>query len=235
MPITHVLFDFFGTLVDFTAGPAPAVRRCTEVLRGTGPNVDEAEFTRCWDAQTEAFMARSATDHREFSMDQLAAAVLTELTGAPPEPAQARALAAAYVQDWNAVVAHPARTAEVVRDLTHLCLAVVSNTHDTELIPHHLDALGLTEEFAAVITSVEVGWAKPHPAIYAEALSTLGIEPAQAVFVGDSYEPDFIGPQAAGIHAFLIDPDRVHGVPEVQRLDSLADLPTRLRALAQGR
>jgi hypothetical protein len=38
-----------------------------------------------------------------------------------------------------------------------------------------------------VILSVTVGWGKLHPQIFTAALSELGIQPRDAVFVGDSY------------------------------------------------
>jgi putative hydrolase of the HAD superfamily len=46
--------------------------------------------------------------------------------------------------------------------------------------------------------------------------------------VGDTYAADFVGPQAAGIRAYLIDPAQAYDIPADQRLDSLADLPARL-------
>jgi putative hydrolase of the HAD superfamily len=84
--------------------------------------------------------------------------------------------------------------------------------------------------FDAVLTSVEFGWRKPHPAIYTEALARLGIDAAQAVFVGDTYVADFAGPEAAGIRAYLIDPTHAYDIPADQRLQSLAELPSRLLA-----
>ena len=68
----------------------------------------------------------------------------------------------------------------------------------------------------------------PHPTIYATALASVQIEPASAVFVGDTYGADYAGPVAAGMTAFLIDPERRHDIPAARRLDSIADLPERL-------
>jgi putative hydrolase of the HAD superfamily len=98
-------------------------------------------------------------------------------------------------------------------------------------VPAHLAALRIDQHLAAVVTSVEVGWRKPHPAIYAAALSRLDADPAAAAFVGDTYDADYAGPAAAGMTAFLIDPGRRHDIPADRRLGSLADLPARLRDL----
>jgi FMN phosphatase YigB (HAD superfamily) len=47
-------------------------------------------------------------------------------------------------------------------------------------------------------------------------------------FVGDSYVPDYAGPTAAGIPAYLIDPAGTADVPADRRLASVFDLPARL-------
>ena len=91
--------------------------------------------------------------------------------------------------------------------------------------------------FDAVVTSVEVGWRKPHTAIYAEALLRLGATAGNSVFAGDSYLADYLGPAAAGLTAFLIDPAEQHSIPSDRRLRSSHDLPVHLGipyVMAQG-
>lgn len=72
-------------------------------------------------------------------------------------------------------------------------LAVVSNW-DVDLHAH-LDRLGIA---LPVVTSAEAGAAKPDPAIFRIALARLGVEPADAVHIGDS-EDDEAGARAAGM------------------------------------
>ena len=50
------------------------------------------------------------------------------------------------------------------------------------------EKLRISSYFDAVITSAEVGFAKPHPHIYRMALQALDITPEQAVFVDDFLE-----------------------------------------------
>ncbi|MEO6318336.1 MAG: HAD-IA family hydrolase [Acidimicrobiales bacterium] len=107
-------------------------------------------------------------------------------------------------------------------------LAIVTNTHSSTLVPGHLDAMGVAPCFDAVISSVEVGWRKPHPAIYQDALARLEASPPDTVFVGDTRGPDYDGPRTMGMRAFLIDPDRRHDIPEAHRLMSVHDLTDRL-------
>lgn len=80
------------------------------------------------------------------------------------------------------------------------------------------------------ISAADVGWLKPHPRIFEAALACLGVQPQEAVFVGDNPVPDIAGAQNAGMRgvlrsgrhdtlalAGLIEPDH--------RLCSLEELP----------
>lgn len=78
-----------------------------------------------------------------------------------------------------------------------IALACVANW-DVSL-HEHLDRLGLTWRFAAVVSSAEAGAEKPDPAIFHEALSQLGVEPARALHIGDE-DVDRDGAAAAGLH-----------------------------------
>ena len=47
----------------------------------------------------------------------------------------------------------------------------------------------------AAVTSARAGARKPHPGIYAASMAALGVDAADVVFVGDSWEPDVRGPR----------------------------------------
>ncbi len=84
-----------------------------------------------------------------------------------------------------------------------IALAVVSNwdvsLHDV------LAQLGWTERFEAVITSAELGVAKPDPRPFLTALRLLDVAPQHAVHVGDDLDADVRGAEAAGIRGLLLD------------------------------
>ncbi len=86
------------------------------------------------------------------------------------------------------------------RDLAIVC---VSNW-DVSL-PEVLSRCGLGELIDDVVTSAEVGAAKPDPAIFEAALARAGCTAEEALHVGDSPEEDVAGARAAGIPALLID------------------------------
>lgn len=227
---THVLLDFFGTLVDYSPSRTEqGYPKSYKLLTGHGAQLSYAGFLAEWAAESARFDERSARDGSEFSMTEVAAAFLSRQLGSVADPALAAAFVATYVAEWNAGVSYPPAMPELIGELaSSFRLAVVTNTHEPQLVPDHLAAMGIAGYIDTVVTSVELGWRKPHPAIYAEALRRLGITAASAVFAGDTYDADYAGPQAAGITAFLIDPAGRYDIPARQRLRSLADLPQRL-------
>ena len=82
-----------------------------------------------------------------------------------------------------------------------LKLGLVSNAIDPPWLLHRdLEQLGVAERLDAAVFSSEVGWRKPHPAIFERALELLGgVEPGQALFVGDSLANDVGGAGALGM------------------------------------
>ncbi len=226
-----VLLDFFGTLVDYSPSRVEqGYERSHQLLVRWGLELGYAEFLARWSDIAAVFDAVSDVDDQEFSMHQLGAAFLTEVLGHSPADHEVDELVTTYLDEWNSGVTPIPGVADTLADLAHdHRLAVVTNTHHPSLVPEHLDAMGASPHIEVVITSVEVGWRKPHPAIYRAALEAMQADPATSTFVGDTRIPDYDGPRAMGMHALLIDPDWSHHIPEGHRLDSVLDVQARLR------
>lgn len=227
---THILFDFFGTLVDYDSRRAVTEYPQTlTVLEELGASLTGEELLTRWADSWLPFELRSQQDHREFSMTEVGTAFLTDVLGRMPGADEVARLNAAYINEWNGGVYHIDGLTGWIKELSRSYrLAIVSNTHEADLVPNHLERLGIADLFDLVVLSVELGWRKPHPEIYTAAMDGLRLRPEQAVFVGDTHLADFIGPQQAGITAYLIDPDRTAGIPEEHRLDSIFDLSEKL-------
>jgi len=88
-------------------------------------------------------------------------------------------------------------------------LGVVSNW-DSRL-PQLLELLELADYFETIGVSHNEGVEKPDPALFLRVLERLGVEPGEALHVGDVAELDLEGARAAGIDALLIDRDAAHG------------------------
>jgi len=224
------LFDFFGTLVEYSPSRTEQGYCASHALvRSMGVDLGYEQFLDEWAAESARFDQRSAADDSEFSMAEVATAFLSRVLTREPAPTEVGDLVDTYLREWSTGVSYPAWIPEVVDALAErFGLAVVSNTHHAGLVTGHLAAMGIADRFETVITSIEVGRRKPHPVIYTEALIRLGVTAASTVFVGDTYLADYTGPRAVGMTAYLIDPGQQHDLPGGQRLRSLADLPQRL-------
>jgi putative hydrolase of the HAD superfamily len=142
---------------------------------------------------------------------------------------EATNLGRSCVEEWSRHVHPIPGVTELIRQLARtLTVAVVSNTHDSEMVPTMLSAVGVSYDISIVVLSVDHGWLKPHPSIYTEALERVGCAAEDAVFVGDSLEADYLGPLDVGMRALLIDPAKAHGVPASARLTSALDIVTRI-------
>jgi putative hydrolase of the HAD superfamily len=69
-----------------------------------------------------------------------------------------------------------------------------------------LDAYRLMDYLDARVTSGDIGYLKPHPAIYHAILEVLDTPPEKAVFVGDRPVNDIAGANQAGLTSVLINP-----------------------------
>jgi putative hydrolase of the HAD superfamily len=78
----------------------------------------------------------------------------------------------------------------------------------------------------AGISSFHHGHTKPHGSIFRAVLELLGVEPAEAVMVGDTIADDIEGALALGMRAVLVDREGRHEdfEPRVESLSELAPL-----------
>ena len=90
-------------------------------------------------------------------------------------------------------------TADVLTELRSrgLRLAVCSNW-DWDL-DEAIAEVAIADLVDVVVSSAWVGARKPHPRIFEHTLAKAGIAPEDALFVGDTWGPDVVGPRAAGI------------------------------------
>jgi len=98
--------------------------------------------------------------------------------------------------------------------------AIVSNTpwgSPAGLWRRELDRLGLAPLVDEAVFCRDVGWRKPDPRVFTHALTLLGVEARDALFVGDDPRWDAEGPRALGMRAALVDrtgrnPDALRGL-----------------------
>ena len=105
------------------------------------------------------------------------------------------------------------------------CRLVVVSNWDCSL-PDWLAPTGVLDLLDGVVSSAEVGAAKPDPAPFRRGLELAGVDAAAALHVGDSAVNDVEGARAAGVRAVLLARDGrpPAGVESVASLAEVASL-----------
>jgi putative hydrolase of the HAD superfamily len=101
-------------------------------------------------------------------------------------------------------------------------IAVISNADGK--IEDVLNKFGMARCFDTITDSGLVGYEKPHPEIFRQALVSMNAVPEESLYVGDVYSVDYLGAQGAGMQALLMDVPgayRERGVPRVESLEEL--------------
>jgi putative hydrolase of the HAD superfamily len=117
---------------------------------------------------------------------------------------------------------------DVIPALTHLrerglILGLISNV-DRDITPLYQE-LGLLAWLQVVVTSQDVGFNKPQPEIFREALKQAGVKPSEAIYVGDQHQIDVVGANGAGMRGILLDRGGFfEGIDDCPRIRSLTQV-----------
>lgn len=88
---------------------------------------------------------------------------------------------------------------------------IVSNFMVHEGVEELLYDHGIADYFEFVVTSIKVGWRKPHREIYDTALKLSEVDKEEILFIGDDYICDYVGPTEYGFNAVLLDKKNENG------------------------
>jgi putative hydrolase of the HAD superfamily len=222
VPARAVLLDALGTLVELRP-PAPRLRR---LLAEAGFEVGEERAAAGIGAEIAYYLANhldgSDRDSLEGLRDRCAQALMDALELPGLDHATARQAM------MNALEFAP--YADVVPALKALRAAgrrlVIVSNWDCSL-PDWLGPPGLLELVDGVVTSADVGRAKPDPLAFLRALELVGVPPSEALHVGDSIDNDVRGARAAGVRAVLLQ-RAGEPPPGVEAVRTLAAVPALL-------
>jgi HAD superfamily hydrolase (TIGR01509 family) len=207
--LAAVFFDIGGTLV------GPNLELLGAWLRQAGVDCDDDHVARI-----EPFARRAQAERRHaflgtprlrgLYVEELLTRLWAEEGGDPARVAAAvdrvlaTALSAGYiaVPVWNQALPGVPEGLAALRARGLRLVAVSNSDGSAEAV---LVAAGIRDHFDAVTDSHHVGFSKPDPRIFDVARTTVGVEARQVVHVGDLYDADIVGAQAAGIAAILID------------------------------
>lgn len=216
-----MIFDLDDTLIDHTSAARTA---SVEWGRGHGLVGSDDEIARTWSAIAAPHYRRYQLRETTFEGQKRARVreFLPHLDLAVDDAADGafRGYADVYRANWTCF-ADAVPALRRVRE-AGLIAAVLTNGDGTHQ-RLKLERVGLVDEVDRVFTSDEFPLGKPDPAPFLGTCSALGIEPGEALMVGDSLGADVEGALGAGLRAVLL--DRHHAHPSHSpRITTLADL-----------
>ncbi len=213
-----VIFDFYGTLAHWvdrhTSNYATVFAAHGYEL---SDNVLDAYFTR-YDGVEHVVHSTSEKVYEAWVRGRLC-----DLTSACGVDAAHResVIDALRASDQGTMMAYP-EAASTLHRLRQEGMAIgVCSNWGWEL-DAFLRQVGLHELIDSSVTSARAGARKPHPLIYARSSESLGVDPREVVFVGDSWAPDVEGPRRAGmtaVHVWRQDEHSGQSPPELEEGD----------------
>jgi putative hydrolase of the HAD superfamily len=234
--LAAVLFDWGDTLMRWAWEPELLGAGHDAGLRAIGREPAPAMTARFRDAYIPLLWAPGTLEEVEYP--ELVRRLLGE-EGIEVSDAELDAFLEAEHDAWQ-----PARMLastthallEALRD-RRLKVGLVSNAFDPPSLLHRdLEQLGVAQRLDAAVFSSEVGWRKPHPAIFERALEAVGVDPAETLFVGDTLVTDIAGAAALGMHTcqalwFRADEDESAPEPDYRAFTQM-DVLTAVRRLS---
>ncbi len=180
-----VIFDLWDTLVDFDPAAGRAFQDQVAERLGRDPD----EFATLW---LEGRSVRESGTLREYLLGIGAAEGLVD------------ELVTMRRDSTRGLLVPRPGAVETLAQLRDRGYRVGLITVCSEDVPDVWGDTAFPNLFDATVFSCSVGLRKPDPRIYELACEQLGVEPAEAIFVGDGANDELAGAQRLGMQAVLI-------------------------------
>ena len=241
MVVKGIVFDLGGTLM-YLDGEWEEIRtrnaaNAVAFLRVEGLELEEETFQKVLEHQREKAYATARATRREYPVQRSLKETLAKL-GYPDLDGDllAEAVEALFRYEeerWTAF-SDAVPTLGTLQEAGYR-LALASNASDDDFIQRLLSNLRLEPYLDPALNSAGVGIRKPDPKILQCILREWGLEPGEAVMIGDTLSADILGAQLAGMHSVLAlmdeNPDndkwRDRITPDAT-IEALAELPSLL-------
>jgi putative hydrolase of the HAD superfamily len=235
-----VVFDLGGTLVqwaDWEGGAATKWGLAFDALRGSGDAISASRdhFVQAMRAAEKAHWERVDRDHWSGPPTSVVSDGFERL-GSSVGDASLLAVLDGYaraVAGWCTVFPDTRETLATLRERGYR-LGLLSNTwwaaewHNADLAAH-----GLADLLDELVYTSDLPRSKPHPSVFREVASRLGVAPEACVMIGDRQIDDVSGARAIGMRAIWRRNDSGFPTSEVAPdaiVDALAELPDLLRS-----
>ena len=206
-----LLFDLGGTLIYFAGDKKEVIVRANlaliESLQQLGYGLPPDAFLAEYETRLKAYFERRDQDLIETTTRRLVHELVTDFGYPDVSEQEIRTALQAMYEIFEASWLVEEDALRILQDLkAQGCrIGLVSNAADDDDVQRRVDRAGLRPYLDVIFTSAVVGVRKPHPHIFAEALSALGCTAVERVLmVGDRLNADIAGAKRLGMRAAWI-------------------------------
>jgi HAD superfamily hydrolase (TIGR01509 family) len=183
-----ILFDWNNTLVQFTWDDDLLEEGHRAALAAAGSDQDAAAFT----ARYRELVLKDATPNDDYGdlLRELGVEAVDSFMDAEHE----------VWRPAHEVLGSAQALLDSLRSRGIKTGLVANSWPDpARLLRADVEMFGLADLFDVILFSEEVGFRKPQPEIFLQALAQLGVEPENAMFVGDGLDTDVNGAARVGM------------------------------------
>ncbi|MCK4256243.1 HAD family hydrolase [candidate division WOR-3 bacterium] len=203
-----ILFDIDDTLFDRKRAQREIIHLIVKEFSNIFSGIDEENITN-------AFFESDLLAIQEFNEGSSAKVVrnrrshrFLKILGLDEEFAEG--ITTMYIKSYYIIGKQIKGAKIVIENLARkFQLGIVSNGFP-DVQYQKLKTIGIRHLFHCIVLSGEVCIMKPAPEIFWMANNSLGKEPEECLYVGDSYNIDIIGAKKAGMHTCWFNPDGLH-------------------------
>jgi putative hydrolase of the HAD superfamily len=208
MTCKAVLLDYIGTLVEPKNYTLEASKRkLHEALCQAGLISSVKEFMEAYAEAHEKYRKIRYEELREVTNAVWVSETLNNIQcKTNTEDPRLKVGLSVFFKDFiNSLKLRPQAKKLIKTAAEHCKVGLISNFTYAPAIYASLRKLGINQYFSTVLISEEIGWRKPHRAMFDEALKILQAKPNEALFVGDSPTEDIKGAKALGIRTVFVE------------------------------
>jgi len=221
-----VIFDFLGTLVVVHGySYEESMKKMYRSLTNDGFEVPYERFREVYDQVHHKYQRICYEKLVEVTNAVWLSETLNQLgfVAKPDDEAVKKAVNIFFEDNLRSFRPRPCASKTLKRLSNSYALALISNFTYAPVIYAGLRKLRFSKFFNAVLVSEDVGWRKPHPKIFEEALKRINKSVEQTVLVGDSPEEDILGAKNMGIKAVFV-PSQFFTVEDVRSASQKPDI-----------
>ena len=200
MNVKYIYFDFFDTLAFLSK--AVNWDNVFEMTPTLYKEKDKRIIKTNWISLFMELQSNAEKTHIEFSMEDVSKNLFQSIPQYLEE--DLFHITQSYMELWEQSIIVYQDVLEIIPKLAQeYQLGIISNTHDSDVVPSIINRYGLAKYFKQIVLSVDETYRKPNKKIFQVATGLFHC-PQEWCFIGDNFEQDIQGAMAANIFPILI-------------------------------